>query len=275
MDVRAALIPDQQSAEAVQPSQFSLDDPAVTTKTFARLDSLASDSRYDPASTQPTNIGGRPIPQITVQLRRTSTRAAGPTTYRRDAIDHFQERDDIEHVRGGEHRWRERNAPPINDYMVLRAEFRAVRGVGAGRHAPRFWPARAPNRRQHATSRLLQRAGAVRADGGVRAARRLPAASPASASSMSYRYSQALAAGPPRGYRCAERTQCPSTRRGRASSVGHAASGAAAWEAAARSLPKVHHRPAVEPLSRLGENCAWPAAGSAIALNKFRGSQRV
>jgi hypothetical protein len=205
-----------------------------------------------------------------MQLGRASTRTAASTMYRRDAIDHRQERDDVRHIRGGEHRGRKRNAPPINDYMMLRAEFSAVRRVGTSRRTPPFWPARAPNQRRHATNRSLRRAGAVRADAGVRAARRLPAASHASASNRSCRYSQALAAGPPRGCRCAERTQCPSAQHGRASSVGLAATGAAAWEVAARSLPTAHHRLVVASRCRPSEKCAWPAAGSAIMSNKFR-----
>lgn len=138
MYIRATLITDQQSTKSVQPSQLALGDPAIASEVFARLDPLARDSRNDPSSAKPAEVGNGPIPQITVYLGRAPPRTAGPTTYRCNAIDHRQERDDIRNVRGGEHRGREWIAVPVDDHMMLRAEFSAVRRVGAGRRAPLF-----------------------------------------------------------------------------------------------------------------------------------------
>ncbi len=138
MNVRATFVPNQQSTKAVQPGQLALGDPAVAAEMFARLDPLARDSRDDSASAESAKVGGGSIPQVAVYLGRAPTRAAGPTMHWRNAIDHRQKRHDIRHVRGGQHRRRERNTVPVNDYMMLRAAFSAVRGVRAGRRAPLF-----------------------------------------------------------------------------------------------------------------------------------------
>lgn len=110
----------------------------MAAKTFTRLDPLARDSRYDAASAQPAKVGGGPIPQVTMHFGRAPARSAGPTTYRRDPIDHCQECNNIRDIRGGEHWGCERMAVPINNYVVLRAGFSAIRGVGAGSRTPFF-----------------------------------------------------------------------------------------------------------------------------------------
>jgi hypothetical protein len=138
MNVWITLVPNQQPTKAVQPSQFALGDPAVATEMFARLNSLARDSRYNPASPKSTTVGGRAIPKIGVQFGGAPTRATGSATYRSNAIDHRLECGHIGHVRGGEHRGCERNAPSVDDHMMLRAQFPAIRGVGASCCAPLF-----------------------------------------------------------------------------------------------------------------------------------------
>ena len=138
MNVWIALVPDQQPTKAVQPSQLALGDPAVATETFARFNSLARDSWRDPTSPKPAAVGGRRVSQVAVHLGGAPTRAAGPPTYRSNAIDHRQESNHIGHVRGGEH-WRsQRKAPSVDDHVMLRAQFPAIRGVGAGCCTPLF-----------------------------------------------------------------------------------------------------------------------------------------
>lgn len=138
MNVWISLVPDQQPTKAMQPSQLAFRDPAVATETFTRLNSLARYAWRDPTSPKSASVGSRRVSQVAVHLGGAPPRATGPPTYRSNAIDHREESNHIGHVRGGEH-WRsQRKAPSVDNHVMLRAQFPAIRGVGAGCCTPLF-----------------------------------------------------------------------------------------------------------------------------------------
>jgi hypothetical protein len=56
MDVCSPLVPNAQSAKAVQPSQGALNDPAPSAEPFTRLNAVSRDAYCDTSSAQPNTV---------------------------------------------------------------------------------------------------------------------------------------------------------------------------------------------------------------------------
>ena len=138
MDVSAAFVADHQAPETVKPCEIPLGDPSVAAEPLAGLGTPASDTRCDPTSSEALYVCARAIPEVRVDLARSSPRTSATATHRNDAINHHEERDNVGHVRRREHRWREGQTVPIHDHMVLGALLPAICRVLAGLRAPLF-----------------------------------------------------------------------------------------------------------------------------------------
>jgi uncharacterized membrane protein YgcG len=138
VEVGAPRVTDGEAAEAGQPGQRSLDDPAVAAEPFAALDAAPSDPGRDAAGSALAPATAMIVSFVGVQLvgpAPWATTTAGAHAWHR-----------IE--RGGQHaavvavgpreRQAERRAPGVHDEVTLRARLAPVRQVRARRGAPFF-----------------------------------------------------------------------------------------------------------------------------------------
>jgi hypothetical protein len=82
--VCSPLMSDAQSAEAVEPTQGSLDDPTPSTKPFARLHAVARDTSCNAPTAQPSPMGSRSVRSVGMQLTWTFAGTAYQSHNRRD-----------------------------------------------------------------------------------------------------------------------------------------------------------------------------------------------
>src|SRR6056297_263041 len=131
MDRRCPILADPQSAEAVQPGQRPLDDPADLAQAAAMLRPAAGERRPAPSPTQPAAIRLRVEAAVAVKPPGPASRPAGLAPHRRDRIDQPDQRHDIRDVRrrGRRH---QRDPSPVGDDRVLAALLAAIDGAGAG-----------------------------------------------------------------------------------------------------------------------------------------------
>jgi hypothetical protein len=73
-----------------------------------------------------------------MHLAGSPSRAPTPTSHRHDPVYHHEERDNVRHVGCSKHGRRERQTMPVNDHVMLGAQFSAIRGVLAGLCTPLF-----------------------------------------------------------------------------------------------------------------------------------------
>ncbi len=138
MEVGASLIADGEAAEAGQPSERSLDDPAVAAQPFAALDAAPSDPGCDAAGSALAPATAMIVALVGVQL-------VGPAPWA-TALTRAHARHCIQ--RGGQHaavvavgpgeRQAERCAVGVHNKVTLRARLAPVRWVRARREAPFF-----------------------------------------------------------------------------------------------------------------------------------------
>lgn len=126
MDVGAPFVPDHQTAEAMQPREITLGDPAIPAQAFVRLDPFTCDAWRDPAGTETSNVGSRAVSKVCVQLAGSAPRSTLTTSDWNDAVDHHEQSDHIRHVRRSESRRCERQPVAIHYDMMLGARFTAV-----------------------------------------------------------------------------------------------------------------------------------------------------
>ena len=74
MQISPPLVAHLQAPKAIQPTQDTLDDPAMLAQPFARFDPAPGDPWPNPACPQPLPIGLRVIGFVGVQLGRTASR---------------------------------------------------------------------------------------------------------------------------------------------------------------------------------------------------------
>ena len=138
MDVSASLIPDHETAKAMEPRDRSLDDPAMAPEARVRVDLRTRDARRDPARSARSAVGPRAVPLVSVQLRGTAARASDAPRDGDHAVEHGRERPLVRGVRRRQPRGTERDALRVGEYVVLAAGTAAVRRVRAGLFAPLF-----------------------------------------------------------------------------------------------------------------------------------------
>src|SRR5689334_4144337 len=87
MDVVAALIADDEAAEAVEPGQCALGDPAMSAKFFAAVDAAPGDPRSDAALAARSATEAMIVGLVGVQLVRPASWPAAAAFDRRDRIE--------------------------------------------------------------------------------------------------------------------------------------------------------------------------------------------
>jgi hypothetical protein len=242
---RLAVVPRGQATISQHPRQRALHDPAVTTQPLGRLHAPPGDPRRDAPSSQRSPVCRVVVALVAVQLLRAESRptglADGPAD-RRDGVDQRLQELRIVDVRGGQPEG-ERDAPPIDQDVVLRTALAAVSRVRPRLGSPLF-----------ARTLVLSKEARLRSTASrspsqfsrVRCAppRRPVAATPAAASSTSPRCpSPTHVADPATECRAAARRRSRPGRPGRV----RAAVRPSAWDpasgATARSPPTAHQGP--------------------------------
>ena len=130
MDVGTTLVADDQAAEAVQPGEGSLDDPAMTTKALTRLDAAPGDPGRDVPQSACRTRPSRVVRLVGVQLVWATTRPTTGHPYRSDPIEHDGQHGRVGYVRCGQPDC-ERDAAAVDEKVVFRAWAAAIRRVRA------------------------------------------------------------------------------------------------------------------------------------------------
>jgi hypothetical protein len=175
MDIRTALVADDEPTVWGRPGECSLDYPPVTAQLLARLDTSAGDARRDTPLAASNSAMGEVIRLVAVQLRRPLAGTAPKPRDRVDRIQHRLQHPGVVPVGRGEQN-RERNAVPVHEQVPLRAWSAPVRRIRTSFLAP-LSPARWPSPAPPATNRCDPGCRAGQAGGGAAGPRRRPAAS--------------------------------------------------------------------------------------------------
>jgi hypothetical protein len=135
MDVCSPLVPDAQSAEAVEPTQGSLDDPTPPSKPFARLYTVARATSGDATTAQPSPMGSRSVRSVSMQFTWTFAGTASQPFYCRDRLYQRDEETRVVYLgtRHLSHQWK---PTLIDQQMVFTSEFAAIGWVSACVLAP-------------------------------------------------------------------------------------------------------------------------------------------
>jgi len=135
--VGASLVAHQQAAEAVQPGEAALHDPALGAEAGAVSGTATGDLRADAAGAQATAVAVVVIAAVGEQLARTPQRSSGTATHRRHCVEQRQELGDVVAVAAGQDAG-ERDAARVDEQVVLGARPAAVDRARARRGAPFF-----------------------------------------------------------------------------------------------------------------------------------------
>jgi hypothetical protein len=138
MEISPALVAHRQPTEACEPSQRSLDHPAMPSEPLARVDAAAGNARED----APLAAGGTTtwviVPFVGMQLGGTPTRPTTPVSGLAERWNGIQH--DLQQLRvmdvGRREPHRERDSVGVDHKMALRARFATVRGIRSSRFAP-------------------------------------------------------------------------------------------------------------------------------------------
>ena len=130
MDVRAALVADGESAEAMHPGKGSFNDPAVASESLGRFDATTSDAWNDaPRTTRCPGLAGIEC-LVAVQLVGSKARAADGLLDGRDAVQQWLQQRGVRNV-GPAQLDGEWDALAVDEKVVFRAGPAAIRRVRA------------------------------------------------------------------------------------------------------------------------------------------------
>ena len=145
MDVSATFVAHPQPAELVQPSQSSLDYPAVHPQPAAVGGAPSGQRRRDVALSQRLAMLPRVIGPVGVQPLGPATGATAAAPHRRHGVHQRQQLGYVVAIGAGQE-GRQRGAVGVSERVMLASRLAAVRGIGAG-----FFP-RPPTARTDALS---------------------------------------------------------------------------------------------------------------------------
>ena len=131
MDIRPPFVAHNQATEVVQPGKRALGDPSVPTEPCRRLDTASRDAGHDASNSTRGPTSPVIVSFVGMKLCRASTPATASLPDRLDGVENLVQRNRIVLVGRREHRRRQGDAVSIDDEVVLRAEFAAIRGVAA------------------------------------------------------------------------------------------------------------------------------------------------
>lgn len=138
MEIRSSLIADGQAAEAIEPRQGALDDPAMPSQPLPRLDAPASDAREDAALAAGGATAWIVVALVGVQFVWAATRSASSTVrlaQRWDGVQRCFEHPRVVDV-GCREPHRERDAASVDHEVPLCARPATVGRIRPGRFAP-------------------------------------------------------------------------------------------------------------------------------------------
>jgi hypothetical protein len=134
-DVNPAFVPDGEAAKAAEPSQGTLDHPAMPSQALGAVDPAPGDPRLDRASAQRPSAMREIVAFIGMQLGRSPARPSPTLADGRHGIDHLLEEAAVVDVCRGKAQAK-RDALGIGDQVALGACSTAVGRVGARLFAP-------------------------------------------------------------------------------------------------------------------------------------------
>lgn len=138
MQVDASLVSDGQSAEAGEPSQGALHDPAMAAEVLAALDAPSRDPWCDAAGPALAPAATVIVTLVGVQLVRSASRATTPAgAHAWHRVEGRRQHTAVVAVGPGQ-RQTERRAVGVHDKVALRPRLAPVRRVRACRGAPFF-----------------------------------------------------------------------------------------------------------------------------------------
>jgi hypothetical protein len=137
VDVLSSLVSDGQAAEAIDPGECALDDPAVTAEPILALDAAAGDAGLDvaPAAVTPAACVIRGF--VRVQFLRSATGATALAAEWWHRVENLCEGNTVVGIGAGQNKG-ERDATPIGDDVALRAGLATIRRVRPRRRAPLY-----------------------------------------------------------------------------------------------------------------------------------------
>ena len=135
MNVGTTLVADGEAAEAVEPSERALDDPAVPAQLLAAVDAASSDARLDVALASDPPAHRIVIGLVGMQLVGPAARATSGTADGRDRVQGRFEQEMVVAI-GRAQETGERRPVSVDHNMALRARFAAIRWVRAGFESP-------------------------------------------------------------------------------------------------------------------------------------------
>ena len=137
MDVRAAVVADEQSFELVQPGEGAFDDPAVTTKAGAVLGVASCDLGFDAALAELAATARVVVSAIAGDSVGPPTRPADLAAHRRHAVDERDQLGAVVAVAAGEPPG-ERDPAALDQEVVLGAVPGSINRARARLGAPFF-----------------------------------------------------------------------------------------------------------------------------------------
>ena len=135
VDVEASFVADSQAAEAVQPGEGPLDDPAMTSELLAGFDTASCDAGLDASFLAGLTASTEVVGFVGMELGRSSSGPASLTAHRRDGIEQFVEGFAVVDIGSGQQKG-ERDALPFCDEMAFGPRPAAVGWIGTSRLTP-------------------------------------------------------------------------------------------------------------------------------------------
>ncbi len=135
VDVEASFVADCEAAEAVQPGEGPLDNPAMTSKLLAGFDAASCDAGLDASLLAGPAASAEVVGLVGMEPGRSSSGPASFAVNRRDGIQQFIEGFAVVDIGSGQQEG-ERGALPVCDDMALGSRPAAVGWIGADRLTP-------------------------------------------------------------------------------------------------------------------------------------------
>jgi hypothetical protein len=135
MDIRSFLIANSQSAKLMKPTICAFHNPPINTQAAAMFGISFGEHRFDPATPQSLAMAFGIIRTITLSPFGTSSLSAFATNFR----NRIYQGNQLRHIMciGSRQGRRHGDAVGIGKYVMLRAGFAAIRGIGARFRPPK------------------------------------------------------------------------------------------------------------------------------------------
>lgn len=130
-----SFVADDETPELIDPSEGSLDNPAVSAEVFAALEAAPGDAGRDASGAQVAPAAVKIVAFVGVEFVRSVAGSTAPLADRMNRVHDISQRHAVVAVGAGQDESK-RDAGPINQDVSLRARLAAVGRVRADRIAP-------------------------------------------------------------------------------------------------------------------------------------------